>query len=199
MHGKCGRRAVQPASPSPPPPSSRQCKAPEKYEPSEEIRGSSQVDGRHWKSRGIARRPRRRSSADHNISAALAEQAKDRPACPGAGAADRPDRAWRSWANQPRNSKLLVTLVTQLFEAEDQAKTAEKKGAQATAAVLASVRVYRDETTELEATTRATIDALVGEGLNARRTIARPREALGRHDPCRSRLPSTRKKRGLCT
>ena len=37
--------------------------------------------------------------------------------------------------------EFLVTLVTQLFEAEDQAKKAEKKGAQATAAVLASVRV----------------------------------------------------------
>ena len=57
MHGKCGRRAVQPASPSPPPPSSRQCKAPEKYEPSEAIRGRSQDDGRHWKSSGIAPSP----------------------------------------------------------------------------------------------------------------------------------------------
>jgi hypothetical protein len=37
---------------------------------------------------------------------------------------------------------LLVTLVTQLFEAEDQAKKAEKNGAQATAALLlASVQV----------------------------------------------------------
>jgi hypothetical protein len=48
---------VQPASPSPPPPSSRQCKAPEKYEPSEAIRSRSQDDGRHMKSSGIAPSP----------------------------------------------------------------------------------------------------------------------------------------------
>ena len=60
----------------------------------------------------------------------------------------------RSWSGRSARSRLaklgesaaelhdfLVTLVTQLFEAEDQAKKAEKKGAQATAAVLASVRV----------------------------------------------------------
>jgi hypothetical protein len=57
-------------------------------------------------------------------------------------------------------------LVTQLFEAEDQAKKADKKDAKATAALLASVQARRDETI-LEAPTRATIDALVGEGFNA--------------------------------
>ncbi len=61
-------------------------------------------------------------------------------------------------------------LVTQLFEAEDQAKKANKKDAKATAALLASVQAQRDETI-LEAPTRATIDALVGEGLNAPRTF----------------------------
>ncbi len=57
-------------------------------------------------------------------------------------------------------------LVTQLFEAEDQAKKADKKDAKATAALLASVQAQRGETI-LEAPTRATIDALFGEGLNA--------------------------------
>ena len=52
-----GAEPVQPASPSPPPPSSRQCKAPEKYEPSEAIRSRSQDDGRHRKSSGIAPSP----------------------------------------------------------------------------------------------------------------------------------------------
>ena len=59
----------------------------------------------------------------------------------------------RSWSGRSARSRLeelgesaaelltLVALVTQLFEAEDQAKKAEKKGALATAAVLASVRV----------------------------------------------------------
>ena len=45
------------SSPSPPPPSSRQCKAPEKYEPSEEIRSRCQEDGRRWKPSAIAPSP----------------------------------------------------------------------------------------------------------------------------------------------
>ena len=42
--------------------------------------------------------------------------------------------------------EFVVTLVTQLFEAEDQAEKAHKKCAQATAALLASVQAQRDET-----------------------------------------------------
>jgi hypothetical protein len=64
----------------------------------------------------------------------------------------------------------LVTLVTQLFEAEAQAKTADKKEAQATAALLASVQAQR-EGDVLDASTKATIDRLVGEGFNAPLTL----------------------------
>jgi hypothetical protein len=39
--------------------------------------------------------------------------------------------------------EFLVTLVTQLFEAEAQAKKADKKEAQATAALLATVQAQR--------------------------------------------------------
>ena len=60
--------------------------------------------------------------------------------------------------------------MTQLFEAEAQAKTADKKEAQATAALLATVQAQR-ENTILEASTKASIDALVGEGFNAPRTL----------------------------
>jgi hypothetical protein len=70
----------------------------------------------------------------------------------------------------PELHEFLVTLVTQLFEAEAQAKTADKKEAQATAALLATVQAQR-ENTILEASTKATIDALVGEGFNAPRTL----------------------------
>ena len=42
--------------------------------------------------------------------------------------------------------EFVVTLVTQLFEAEDQARKADKKCTQATAALLASVQAQRDET-----------------------------------------------------
>ncbi len=72
----------------------------------------------------------------------------------------------------PELHEFLVTLVTQLFEAEAQAKKADKKEAQpeATAALLATVQAQR-ENTILEASTKATIDALVGEGLNAARTL----------------------------
>ncbi len=47
---------------------------------------------------------------------------------------------------------------------------AAKKEAQAKAALLASVQAQRDEMI-LEASTRATIDALVGEGFSASRTL----------------------------
>ena len=70
----------------------------------------------------------------------------------------------------PELHEFLVTLVTQLFEAEAQAKKADKKEAQATAALLANVQAQR-ENTILEASTKATIDALVGEGFNAPRTL----------------------------
>ena len=43
----------------------------------------------------------------------------------------------------PELHEFLVTLVTQLFEAEAQAKTADKKEAQATAALLANVQAQR--------------------------------------------------------
>ena len=68
--------------------------------------------------------------------------------------------------------EFLVTLVTQLFEAEAQAKKADKKEAQATAALLATVQAQR-ENTILEASTKASIDSdtLVGEGFNAPRTL----------------------------
>jgi hypothetical protein len=62
----------------------------------------------------------------------------------------------------PELHEFLVTLVTQLFEAEAQAKKADKKEAQATAALLATVQAQR-ENTILEASTKASIDALVGE------------------------------------
>ena len=70
----------------------------------------------------------------------------------------------------PQLHELLVTLVTQLFEAEAQANKADKKEAQATAALLATVQAQR-ENAILEASTKATIDALVGEGFNAPRTL----------------------------
>ena len=70
----------------------------------------------------------------------------------------------------PELHEFLVTLVTQLFEAEAQAKKADKKEAQATAALLATVQAQR-ENTILETSTKATIDALVGEGFNAARTL----------------------------
>ena len=70
----------------------------------------------------------------------------------------------------PELHEFLVTLVTQLFEAEAQAKKADKKEAQATAALLATVQAQR-ENTILEASTKAAIDALVGEGFNAPRTL----------------------------
>ena len=70
----------------------------------------------------------------------------------------------------PELHEFLVTLVTQLFEAEAQAKKADKKEAQATAALLATVQAQR-ENTILEPSTKATIDALVGEGFNAPRTL----------------------------
>jgi hypothetical protein len=76
----------------------------------------------------------------------------------GAGAADRPDRAWRS-AQVSRQPHFWVTLVK-----------AAKKEAQAKAALLASVQAQQDEMI-LEASTRATIDALVGEGFSASRTL----------------------------
>ena len=72
--------------------------------------------------------------------------------------------------DSPELHEFLVTLVTQLFEAEAQAKKADKKEAQATAALLATVQAQR-ENTILEASTKATIDALVGEGFNAARTL----------------------------
>ena len=43
----------------------------------------------------------------------------------------------------PELNEFLVTLVTQLLEAEAQAKTADKKEAQATAALLATVQAQR--------------------------------------------------------
>jgi hypothetical protein len=70
----------------------------------------------------------------------------------------------------PELHEFLVTLVTQLFEAEAQAKKADKKEAQATAALLATVQAQR-ENTILEASTKASIDTLVGEGFNAPRTL----------------------------
>jgi hypothetical protein len=70
----------------------------------------------------------------------------------------------------PELHEFLVTLVTQLFEAEAQAKKADKKEALATAALLANVQAQR-ENTILEASTKAAIDALVGEGFNAPRTL----------------------------
>ena len=72
--------------------------------------------------------------------------------------------------DSPELHEFLVTLVTQLFEAEAQAKKADKKEAQATAALLATVQAQRENTT-LESSTKATIDALVGEGFNAPRTL----------------------------
>ncbi len=51
-----------------------------------------------------------------------------------------------------------------------EAKKADKKEAQATAALLATVQAQR-ENTILEASTKASIDALVGEGFNAPRTL----------------------------
>ena len=77
----------------------------------------------------------------------------------GAGAADRPDRAWRSWQVSRQPHDFWVTLVK-----------AAKKEAQAKAALLASVQAQQDEMI-LEASTRATIDALVGEGFSASRTL----------------------------
>ena len=71
-----------------------------------------------------------------NFAAALAEQA------------DSEDRtASRSWSGRLARSRLaklgrLVTLVPQLLEAEDQAEKADTTGAQATAAVLSSVRCH---------------------------------------------------------
>ena len=64
----------------------------------------------------------------------------------------------------------LVTLVTQLFEAEAQAKKADKNEAQARAALLASVQA-QCEGDILDTSTNAIIDALVGKGFNASRTL----------------------------
>ena len=64
--------------------------------------------------------------------------------------------ASRSWSGR---SAIWVMLVK-----------AAKKEAQAKAALLASVQAQQDETI-LEASTRATIDALVGEGFSASRTL----------------------------
>jgi hypothetical protein len=82
----------------------------------------------------------------------------------------------------PELHEFLVTLVTQLFEAEAQAKKADKKEAQATAALLANVQAQR-ENTILEAPTKATMEALVNwRRIQRRKDVARPREVLGRHD-----------------
>ncbi len=54
----------------------------------------------------------------------------------------------------PELHEFLVTLVTQLFEAEAQAKKADKKEAQATAALLANVQAQREQTI-LEVCTKA--------------------------------------------
>ena len=56
--------------------------------------------------------------------------------------------------------------MTQLFEPEDRANRADKEGALATAALLASMHAQHGDTI-LQAPTNATIDALVGEGFNA--------------------------------
>ncbi len=60
--------------------------------------------------------------------------------------------------------------MTQLFGAEAQAKKADKKEAQATAALLVNVQAQR-ESTILGASTKATIDALIVEGFNAARML----------------------------
>ena len=82
--------------------------------------------------------------------------------------------------------EFMVTLVTQLFEAEAQAKKADKKEAQATAALLATVQAQR-ENTILEASTKAAIDALVGEGFNAPRTLRDHVKRWADMYPCRVR------------
>ena len=76
--------------------------------------------------------------------------------------------------------------MTQLFEAEAQAKKADKKEAQAKAALLASVQAQRDETI-LEAPTKATIDALVGEGFSTSRTLRDHVKRWADMYPCRVR------------
>ena len=55
----------------------------------------------------------------------------------------------------PELHEFLVTLVTQLFEAEAQAKKADKKEAQATAALLATVQAQRENTIAATWPTRA--------------------------------------------
>ena len=156
--------------PLPSPLAKRQCTAREKYEPAESLRDQRQPDGK--------RRPDPQPSPSPS------------PQQP------RPMTSLQLWLNKPKidqrvqelerrigqiahgeagqgNPELhefLVTLVTQLFEAEAQAKKADKKEAQATSALLATVQAQRENTT-LEASTKATIDALVGEGFNAPRTL----------------------------
>jgi hypothetical protein len=70
----------------------------------------------------------------------------------------------------PELHEFLVTLVTQLLEAEEKAKKADEKEVQAKAALLANVQAHREKTV-LDASTRANIDALVGEGFGAPRTF----------------------------
>ena len=169
--GRCsGNVDAGEPSPLPSPLAKREANPPEKYEPGEKLRNKCQKDGRRWQSSAIAPSPS--------------------PQQP------RPMTSLQLWLNKPKIDKrvqelerqigqialggagqvntelheFLVTLVTQLFEAEAQAKKADKKEAQATAALLATVQAQR-ENTILEASTKATIDALVGEGFNAPRTL----------------------------
>jgi hypothetical protein len=75
-----------------------------------------------------------------------------------------------AWQVNSQLHDFLVTLVTQLFEAEAQAKKADKNEAQARAALLASVQA-QCEGDILDTSTNATIDTLVGKGFNASRTL----------------------------
>ena len=156
--------------PLPSPLTKRQCTAPEKYEPAESLRDKRQSDGKRRPDAQPSpspspQQPRpmtslqlwlKKPKIDQRVQEL--EQQIGHIALGGAG------------QGNPELHEFLVTLVTQLFEAEAQAKKADKKEAQATAALLANVQAQREQTI-LEVCTKATIDALVGEGFNAARTL----------------------------
>jgi hypothetical protein len=130
----------------------RESKPPVPSEPAETLRvRNSQLEASRCAGSSVALAA---AAETDNFAAAQAEQA------------DPEGRsASRSLSGRLARSRLaklgrLVTLVPQLLEAEDQAEKADETGAQATAAVLASVQVPRDDS-------EPPSPRSVGEGLDA--------------------------------
>jgi hypothetical protein len=131
--------AHEPSRSCPPPATKRESKPPVPSEPAGTLRGrNSRLEASRCAGSSVALAAAARTDSD-NFAAALAEQADPE----GRGAS----RSLSCRLARSRLAKLgrLVTLVPQLLEAEDQAEKADETGAQATAAVLASVQVPRDE------------------------------------------------------